>query len=103
MKLSTIESTTDIEQLRQQVADLQNKYLELFGAQELAEDNSWPGVVEQLKTALLQAGKTDYNSIDSTMRSICRTNRCDVHQLHQEFVKGEGCTPDDWIAAQLSL
>lgn len=103
MKLSTIEPTADIEQLRQQTALLQQRYQELFGAQELEENVSWPRVVEQLKTALLTHQKTDYDSIDSIMRSICRTNRCDVHQLHQEFVKGEGCTPDDWIAAQLSL
>ncbi len=103
MKSQQLNTPPDRETLQKRVQRLNNRYLTIFGRDALEEDASWPKIIDRLKRDLLQHQVSDYDSIDAIMRHICHTNRCDVHELHDQFVSQERCTPDQWISARLDV
>ena len=103
MKSQQLNTPPDIETLQKRVQRLNSRYQTLFGRIDLEEDVSWPRIIDRLKADLLRHGLRDYDSIDAIMRHICHTNRCNVHDLHDQFVSQERCTPDEWISARLGV
>lgn len=97
MRLNQL-TEVDMEGLEQSVQGLLDRYTQLFGDQSLTEQHvDWGMVIQALKQALMKSEHTDYDSIDTLMKSICAQHGCDPHELHDQFLDAEDITPDEWI------
>ena len=56
--------------------------------------------VSELKTAMLQKRKHNYDIIDEMMKKISKSHDISGQELHDKWIKKYKMTPDEWIKKQ---